>query len=155
MKGPSFGGHGVLELTGRRMAVFGSASPTMLLGSSWLLAPSGFHGTPYRCSYRPYPVWSAHGFGRGQQRTLHCRRRGEPAVVIMSVQDFIRTAAPLPDWLTKAWAGAKRRGLQNGLHRLTGTRERAKSRDHALWSIPSSDHAWKNPKQPPRRVPSS
>jgi hypothetical protein len=36
MKGPSFGGHGVLELTGRRMAVFGSASPTMLLGF-WLL----------------------------------------------------------------------------------------------------------------------
>jgi hypothetical protein len=29
----------------------------------------------------------------------------------MSVQDFIRTAAPPPDWLTKAWAGAKRRGL--------------------------------------------
>lgn len=38
-------------------------------------------------------------------------RRGEPAVVIMSVQDFIRTVAPPPDWLTKAWAGAKRRGL--------------------------------------------
>jgi prevent-host-death family protein len=38
-------------------------------------------------------------------------RRGEPAVVIMSVQDFIRTAAPPPDWLQKAWVGAKRRGL--------------------------------------------
>jgi hypothetical protein len=38
-------------------------------------------------------------------------RRGEPAVVIMSVQDFIRTAAPPPDWLEKAWAGAKRHGL--------------------------------------------
>ncbi len=38
-------------------------------------------------------------------------RRGEPSVVIMSVQDFIRTVAPPPDWLTKAWAGAKRRGL--------------------------------------------
>ena len=38
-------------------------------------------------------------------------RRGEPTVVIMSVQDFIRTAAPPPDWLQKAWAGAKRRGL--------------------------------------------
>src|ERR1700732_3674509 len=36
-------------------------------------------------------------------------RRGEPAVVIMSVQDFIRTAAPPPDWLEKAWTGAKRR----------------------------------------------
>ena len=38
-------------------------------------------------------------------------RRGEPAVVIMSVQDFIRTAVPPPDWLEKAWSGAKRRGL--------------------------------------------
>ena len=38
-------------------------------------------------------------------------RRGEPAVVIMSVQDFIRTAAPAPDWLQKAWAGSKLRGL--------------------------------------------
>jgi prevent-host-death family protein len=38
-------------------------------------------------------------------------RRGEPAVVIMSVQDFVRMAAPPPDWLQKAWAGAKRRGL--------------------------------------------
>jgi hypothetical protein len=31
--------------------------------------------------------------------------------VIMSVQDFIRTVAPPPDWLEKAWSGAKRRGL--------------------------------------------
>lgn len=38
-------------------------------------------------------------------------RRGEPTVVIMSVQDFVRTAAPPPDWLQKSWAGAKRRGL--------------------------------------------
>lgn len=38
-------------------------------------------------------------------------RRGEPAVVILSVQDFIRIAAPPPDWLAKAWASAKRRGL--------------------------------------------
>ncbi len=38
-------------------------------------------------------------------------RRGEPAVVIMSVQDFIRMAAPPPAWLQKAWAGAKRRGI--------------------------------------------
>ena len=37
-------------------------------------------------------------------------RRGEPAVVIMSVQDFIHTAAPPPDWLDKAWTGAKQRG---------------------------------------------
>ena len=38
-------------------------------------------------------------------------RRGEPAVVITSVQDFIRTVAPPPDWLRKTWKGAKRRGF--------------------------------------------
>jgi len=38
-------------------------------------------------------------------------RRGAPADVIMSVQDFIRMAAPPPDWLQNAWSGAKRRGL--------------------------------------------
>ena len=38
-------------------------------------------------------------------------RRGEPAVVIMSIKDFIRTASPPPDWLEKAWSGAKKRGL--------------------------------------------
>ncbi len=30
----------------------------------------------------------------------------------MSVQDFIRTVAPPPDWLTKAWSGTKPRGLE-------------------------------------------
>ena len=38
-------------------------------------------------------------------------RRGEPSVVIMSVQDFIRSVAPPPDWLEKAWKSAKRDGL--------------------------------------------
>ena len=38
-------------------------------------------------------------------------RRGEPAVVILSVQDFIRIASPPPDWLEKARSGAKRRGV--------------------------------------------
>ena len=38
-------------------------------------------------------------------------RRGEPDVVIISLQDFIRTATPPPDWFAKAWAGAKQRGL--------------------------------------------
>jgi len=32
-------------------------------------------------------------------------------VVIMSVEDFIKTVAPPPRWLEKAWASAKRRGL--------------------------------------------
>ena len=38
-------------------------------------------------------------------------RRGEPAVVIMSVEEFVRIAAPPPDWLEKAWNSARRRGL--------------------------------------------
>jgi Antitoxin Phd_YefM, type II toxin-antitoxin system len=38
-------------------------------------------------------------------------RRGAPAVVIMSVQDFIRVAAPPPNWLEKASTGAKQRGV--------------------------------------------
>jgi prevent-host-death family protein len=43
-------------------------------------------------------------------------RRGEPAVVIMSVADFVKSVAPPPKWLEKAWASAKRRGLD----KLTG-----------------------------------
>jgi prevent-host-death family protein len=43
-------------------------------------------------------------------------RRGEPAVVIMSVEDFVKSVAPAPKWLEKAWASAKRRGLD----KLTG-----------------------------------
>ncbi len=38
-------------------------------------------------------------------------RRGEPAVVIMSVEDFIKTVAPPPKWLEKSWVSAKQRGL--------------------------------------------
>jgi hypothetical protein len=35
----------------------------------------------------------------------------------MSVKDYIRTASPPPDWLQKAWDGAKKRGLD----KLTAT----------------------------------
>ena len=57
-----------------------------------------------------HPYGSSYHSGRNvRQRVVD--RRGEPAVVIMSVQDFVRTAAPPPDWLQKAWSGAKRRGL--------------------------------------------
>jgi hypothetical protein len=49
-----------------------------------------------------------------RQRTMSASSSTAPAsrpVVIMSVQDFIRTTAPPPDWLQKAWTGAKQRGL--------------------------------------------
>ena len=38
-------------------------------------------------------------------------RNGEPAVLILSVSDFIKTLAPAPDWLEKSWDSAKREGL--------------------------------------------
>lgn len=58
-------------------------------------------------------------------------RRGEPAVVIMSVKEFIRIAAPAPDWLEKAWTGAKLRGLdlltpENIDAEITASRKRRK-----------------------------
>lgn len=38
-------------------------------------------------------------------------RNGEPAVVILSVTDYVKTFAPAPDWLEKSWDSAKRHGL--------------------------------------------
>ena len=38
-------------------------------------------------------------------------RNGEPAVLILSVRDFVKTLAPPPDWLEKSWDIAKRRGV--------------------------------------------
>ena len=37
-------------------------------------------------------------------------RRGEPAVIIMSVKDYIDTIAPTPQWLADIQAASKRRG---------------------------------------------
>ena len=38
-------------------------------------------------------------------------RNGEPAVLILSVSDFVKTLAPAPDWLKDIQADAKRKGL--------------------------------------------
>src|ERR1700686_3678634 len=38
-------------------------------------------------------------------------RNGEPAVLILSVTDYVKTLAPPPDWLEKSWDSAKRHGL--------------------------------------------
>lgn len=38
-------------------------------------------------------------------------RNGEPAVLILSVSDFVKTLAPAPDWLKEIQADAKRKGL--------------------------------------------
>jgi prevent-host-death family protein len=37
-------------------------------------------------------------------------RRGEPQVIIMSVDDYVDTIAPPPEWLQGLWAASKRRG---------------------------------------------
>jgi prevent-host-death family protein len=56
-------------------------------------------------------------FGQIMDRAVRNRerfivdRRGEPAVVILSVEDYLESVASAPDWLRKAWAGAKQRGL--------------------------------------------
>ena len=46
-------------------------------------------------------------------------RRGAPATVILSIEEFIRIAAPPTDWLERAWSSTKRRGLD----RLTSSGE--------------------------------
>ncbi|HLK22654.1 MAG TPA: type II toxin-antitoxin system Phd/YefM family antitoxin [Bryobacteraceae bacterium] len=38
------------------------------------------------------------------------KRNGEPAVLILSVADYIKTFAPPPDWLVESWEDAKRKG---------------------------------------------
>ena len=38
-------------------------------------------------------------------------RRGQPAVIIMSVKDYIDTIAPTPKWLEQIGAESKRKGL--------------------------------------------
>src|SRR5262245_45291134 len=38
-------------------------------------------------------------------------RRGAPAVIIMSVKDYVTTIAPAPDFLKALWAEAKQKGL--------------------------------------------
>src|ERR1700676_1796857 len=39
------------------------------------------------------------------------KRNGEPAVLILSVSDYVKTFAPPPNWLEKSWDSAKRHGL--------------------------------------------
>src|SRR5258706_2371757 len=39
------------------------------------------------------------------------KRNGDPAVLILSVADYVKTFAPPPDWLEKSWESAKRHGL--------------------------------------------
>ncbi len=38
-------------------------------------------------------------------------RNGEPAVLILSVADYVKTFAPPPNWLEKSWDSGKKQGL--------------------------------------------
>ena len=56
-------------------------------------------------------------FGRIMNRAVEhndrflVERNGEPAVLIMSVTDFVKTLAPAPDWLKDIQNDAQRKGL--------------------------------------------
>jgi len=51
-------------------------------------------------------------------------RRGEPAVVMMSVQDFINAVVPAPQWLQKGWADAKKRDWTSLERRISTPKSR-------------------------------
>jgi prevent-host-death family protein len=37
-------------------------------------------------------------------------RRGQPQAIVMSIEDYIDTVAPAPDWLKSVWADSKKNG---------------------------------------------
>lgn len=55
-------------------------------------------------------------FGRVMDRAVDhnerflIERNGEPAILILTVADFVRTLAPPPGWIQKAWDHSKRHG---------------------------------------------
>ena len=46
-----------------------------------------------------------------QRQRIVVEQDGEPAVVILSVQDYLENTANAPAWLREAWAGARKRGV--------------------------------------------
>jgi len=42
-------------------------------------------------------------------------RQGEPKLIIMSIQDYVKSVAPPPAWLEEIWAASRR----NGTDKLT------------------------------------
>ena len=56
-------------------------------------------------------------FGQLMNRAVEARerfvvdRRGQPAVVILSVEDYLENVQSAPRWLREAWQGAKARGI--------------------------------------------
>ena len=56
-------------------------------------------------------------FGQLMDRAVRKRerfvvdRRGEPSVVILSVQDYLDSVKSAPEWLRKAWEEAGKRGM--------------------------------------------
>ncbi|MBI4455099.1 MAG: type II toxin-antitoxin system Phd/YefM family antitoxin [Acidobacteria bacterium] len=58
-------------------------------------------------------------------------RRGEPQVVIMSINDFIKTIAPPPEWLKAIWAESKRKGTDKLTMRQINAEIKATRKQHA------------------------
>jgi prevent-host-death family protein len=56
-------------------------------------------------------------------------RRGEPAIIIMSVKDYVKTIAPAPASLKELWAEAKRKGLDTLTRREIDVEIRAYRRE--------------------------
>lgn len=57
-------------------------------------------------------------------------RRGEPQVVIMSINDFVKTIAPPPDWLAAIWEGSKRKGANKLTMRQINAEIKATRKQH-------------------------
>ena len=47
--------------------------------------------------------------GSSRERFL-IGRNGQPAAVVMGIDDFLDVVAPAPDWLQQSWAAAEKNG---------------------------------------------
>ena len=57
-------------------------------------------------------------------------RRGEPQVVIMSINDFVKTIAPPPAVLKAIWEGSKRKGTNKLTMRQINAEIKATRKQH-------------------------
>ena len=61
-------------------------------------------------------------------------RRGQPQAVVMSIDDYIDTMAPAPDWLKSIWADSKKEWYGQANH----ARNRPRDRRSAHRSFPTA-----------------
>ncbi|HEY9125643.1 MAG TPA: type II toxin-antitoxin system Phd/YefM family antitoxin [Acidobacteriaceae bacterium] len=46
-----------------------------------------------------------------ERERIIVERDGEPAVVILSIEDYLENTANAPAWLREAWEGSRKRGV--------------------------------------------